>query len=199
MQACPRVLACRRSVTLLPGVFRAALTSHVAASFFASSTPWKRTLLNLFFPSRYVGGTHRPVWLAKSYCGVLPRALLAEMKLSRMLLGSSGGEQFLLVLTDDSIEAANEFLTRAAQAISALITRRVATSLGQHGKPRRMADCTASVWTRILRAKQPLRSLRVSCGSFRTVCSRESRDRGQLLCRFRHSASFCHPHWLDSR
>lgn len=51
---------------------------------------------------------------------VLPRALLAEMKLSRMLLGSSGGEQFLLVLTDDSIEAANEFLTRAAQAISEL-------------------------------------------------------------------------------
>src|SRR5690348_4952661 len=51
---------------------------------------------------------------------VLPRALLAEMKLSRMLLGSSGGEQFLLMLTDDSIEAANEFLTRAGQAIAAL-------------------------------------------------------------------------------
>ena len=40
------------------------------------------------------------------------------MKLSRMLLGSSGGEQFLLVLTDDSLNAANEFLTRAAGALS---------------------------------------------------------------------------------
>jgi len=29
---------------------------------------------------------------------VLPRALLAELGLSKMLLGSSGGEQFLVVL-----------------------------------------------------------------------------------------------------
>jgi CRISPR-associated protein Csm1 len=49
---------------------------------------------------------------------VLPRALLAEMKLSRMLLGSSGGEQFLLVLTDDSLREANEFLEHSAAAIS---------------------------------------------------------------------------------
>jgi CRISPR-associated protein Csm1 len=56
-------------------------------------------------------------WLSL-LCEVLPRALLAEMKLSRMLLGSSGGEQFLLVLTDNSIAAANEFLTRAAGALS---------------------------------------------------------------------------------
>ncbi len=48
---------------------------------------------------------------------VLPRALLAEMKLSRMLLGSSGGEQFLLVLTDDSLHQANEFLQSSAAAI----------------------------------------------------------------------------------
>jgi CRISPR-associated protein Csm1 len=51
---------------------------------------------------------------------VLPRALLAEMKLSRMLLGSSGGEQFLLVLTDDSIHEANEFLRLAAADIARL-------------------------------------------------------------------------------
>jgi CRISPR-associated protein Csm1 len=51
---------------------------------------------------------------------VLPRALLAEMKLSRMLLGSSGGEQFLLVLTDDSLREANEFLQRASIGISAI-------------------------------------------------------------------------------
>ena len=51
---------------------------------------------------------------------VLPRALLAEMKLSPMLVGSSGGEQFLVVLTDDCIQAANEFLTRASQAIATI-------------------------------------------------------------------------------
>jgi CRISPR-associated protein Csm1 len=56
-------------------------------------------------------------WLSL-ICEVLPRALLADMKLSRMLLGSSGGEQFLLVLTDDSLTAANEFLTRAAAALA---------------------------------------------------------------------------------
>jgi CRISPR-associated protein Csm1 len=51
---------------------------------------------------------------------VLPRALLAEMKLSRMLLGSSGGEQFLVVLTDESIANANAFLERAAEGIAAI-------------------------------------------------------------------------------
>ena len=42
---------------------------------------------------------------------VLPLALLAELNFSRMLVGSSGGEQFLLVLPDESIPAANDFLT----------------------------------------------------------------------------------------
>jgi CRISPR-associated protein Csm1 len=51
---------------------------------------------------------------------VLPRALLADMKLSRMLLGTSGGEQFLVVLTDESIAGANEFLSRAAAGITQL-------------------------------------------------------------------------------
>src|SRR6185437_16192217 len=51
---------------------------------------------------------------------VLPRALLADMKLSRMLLGTSGGEQFLVVLTDESIAGANEFLSRAAAGIAQL-------------------------------------------------------------------------------
>ena len=48
---------------------------------------------------------------------VIPRALLAELKLSRMLLGSSSAEQFFLVLAEDDIGRANEFLTRADQAI----------------------------------------------------------------------------------
>ncbi len=51
---------------------------------------------------------------------VLPRALLAELKLSRMLLGTSGGEQFLVVLTDESIHGANDFLTRASADIAQL-------------------------------------------------------------------------------
>lgn len=58
-------------------------------------------------------------WLAL-LTEVLPRALLADMKLSRMLLGSSGGEQFLVVLTDESIGGAHEFLTRAAADIARL-------------------------------------------------------------------------------
>ena len=51
---------------------------------------------------------------------VLPLALLAEQSLSRMLVGSSGGEQFLLVIPDESVPASNEFLTRAAAGISEL-------------------------------------------------------------------------------
>lgn len=61
----------------------------------------------------------RCAWLAL-ISEVLPLALLAEQNLSRMLLGSSGGEQFLLVLPDESIPAANEFLTKAATAIGEL-------------------------------------------------------------------------------
>jgi CRISPR-associated protein Csm1 len=51
---------------------------------------------------------------------VLPLALLAELNFSRMLVGSSGGEQFLLVLPDESIPAANDFLARAAAAMGEL-------------------------------------------------------------------------------
>jgi len=49
---------------------------------------------------------------------VLPRALLAELKLSRMLLGSSSSEQFLLVLAEEDIPRANEFLAGAAANIA---------------------------------------------------------------------------------
>src|SRR2546421_12260959 len=48
---------------------------------------------------------------------VLPRALLAELGLSKILLGSSGGGQFLLVLPDESRSGAVEFLEQAAQGI----------------------------------------------------------------------------------
>ena len=36
-------------------------------------------------------------------CEVLPRALLAELGLARILLGSSGGGQFLVVLPGESL------------------------------------------------------------------------------------------------
>src|SRR3954451_23452279 len=49
---------------------------------------------------------------------VLPRALLAELGLSKMLLGSSGGDQFLLVLPQEFRERAAAFCHRASAAIS---------------------------------------------------------------------------------
>jgi CRISPR-associated protein Csm1 len=58
----------------------------------------------------------RCAWLSL-FCEVLPRALLSELKLSRMLLGSSSAEQFLLVLAEEDIARADEFLGRAADAV----------------------------------------------------------------------------------
>src|SRR5882762_1623744 len=51
---------------------------------------------------------------------VLPRALLAELGLSRVLLGASGGGQFLLVLPEEFRAAANQFLEAAAKDVAAL-------------------------------------------------------------------------------
>src|SRR5947199_10062393 len=51
-------------------------------------------------------------------CEVLPRALLAELGLARILLGSSGGGQFLLVLPGEGREPADAFLRAAAGATS---------------------------------------------------------------------------------
>jgi len=44
---------------------------------------------------------------------VLPRAIIAELGLSKMLLGSSGGEQFLIVLPEEARARAEEFFTAA--------------------------------------------------------------------------------------
>ena len=51
---------------------------------------------------------------------VLPRALLAELGLSKILLGSSGGGQFLVVLPEEARGGAEAFLEAAAQEIAAL-------------------------------------------------------------------------------
>jgi CRISPR-associated protein Csm1 len=61
----------------------------------------------------------RCAWLTLA-CEVLPRALLAELKLSPMLLGSSSAEQFLLVLAEEDVARANDFLTRAAEEMAKL-------------------------------------------------------------------------------
>ncbi|HEY6341226.1 MAG TPA: hypothetical protein VIY49_07025 [Bryobacteraceae bacterium] len=51
---------------------------------------------------------------------VLPRALLSELGLAKILLGSSGGGQFLLVLPEESRTAADNFLEAAAGDIGRL-------------------------------------------------------------------------------
>ncbi len=51
---------------------------------------------------------------------ILPRALLAELGLAKILLGSSGGGQFLVLLPDEMRASADAFLTAAAREIAAL-------------------------------------------------------------------------------
>ncbi len=56
---------------------------------------------------------------------VLPRALLAKLELAKLLLGSSGGGQFLVILPGTVREAAEVFLQTAARQIAALTSNRV--------------------------------------------------------------------------
>src|ERR1700752_2126402 len=51
---------------------------------------------------------------------VLPRALLSELGLAKILLGSSGGGQFLVVLPEEARVPAAAFLESAAREIAAL-------------------------------------------------------------------------------
>lgn len=61
----------------------------------------------------------RSQWIAL-LCEVLPRALLAELALPRILLGSSGGGQFLIILPGDKRVAAEEFLIAASRHLGEL-------------------------------------------------------------------------------
>src|SRR5512133_2749249 len=61
----------------------------------------------------------RSQWISL-LCEALPRALLAELGLARILLGSSGGGQFLLVLPGEQRAAAETFLGAAAAQIAQL-------------------------------------------------------------------------------
>jgi CRISPR-associated protein Csm1 len=56
---------------------------------------------------------------------VLPRALLAQLGLSKLLLGASGGGGFLLVLTTESLPLAEEFLHAAAIGIAGVSGERL--------------------------------------------------------------------------
>ncbi len=56
---------------------------------------------------------------------VLPRALIAELGLSKMLLGSSGGEQFLVVLPQEFRPQAEQFLSAARNGIRKLSQARL--------------------------------------------------------------------------
>src|SRR3954464_8376861 len=51
---------------------------------------------------------------------VLPRALLSELGLAKILLGSSGGGQFLVLLPEESRTQAEDFLNASAAEIAAL-------------------------------------------------------------------------------
>ena len=63
--------------------------------------------------------TGRAQWITL-LCEVVPRALLAELGLSRILLGSSGGGQFLVVLPGEAHPAAQDFLGAAAAEMARL-------------------------------------------------------------------------------
>jgi CRISPR-associated protein Csm1 len=64
----------------------------------------------------FIGRSHWVALLSE----VLPRAVLAELGLSTMLLGSSGGGQFLVILPEENLPAANDLLSRAAAEIAQL-------------------------------------------------------------------------------
>jgi CRISPR-associated protein Csm1 len=61
----------------------------------------------------------RCVWVSL-LAEVLPRALLAELGLAKILLGTSGGGGFLVVIPQATLAAAEEFLTRAAAGVLAM-------------------------------------------------------------------------------
>ncbi len=71
--------------------------------------------------SLFLGRSHWVTLVAE----ILPRALLAELGLSRILLGSSGGGQFLVVLPEETREQADQFLTAAGDGIKRMSAGRL--------------------------------------------------------------------------
>ena len=71
----------------------------------------------------------RCIWVSL-LAEVLPRALLAELGLAKILLGTSGGRGFLVVIPQASLAAAEEFLTNAASHVSAMSGGRLRLTWG---------------------------------------------------------------------
>ncbi len=59
----------------------------------------------------------RSLWVTL-VCEVVPRALLEELELARLLLGSSGGGHFLLVIPDTHRAPTEDFLSKTANQIA---------------------------------------------------------------------------------
>jgi hypothetical protein len=87
--------------------------------------------------------------LITSLCEVLPRALLAELGLARILLGSSGGGQFLVVLPGEARQAAESFLAAAANQVSGLSGGHVRLYLDRRGAAHEFCDPLAQAGDRI--------------------------------------------------
>ena len=69
---------------------------------------------NITDPAAFLGRSHWISLLAE----LLPRALLAELGLSKILLGASGGDQFMVVLPAEAGQQKNDFFAAAAAALS---------------------------------------------------------------------------------
>src|ERR1017187_6494237 len=67
-------------------------------------------------PAVFLGRSHWISLLAE----LLPRALLAELGLAKILLGASGGDQFMVVLPAEARPAADDFLAAASAGIEQL-------------------------------------------------------------------------------
>jgi CRISPR-associated protein Csm1 len=61
----------------------------------------------------------RSLWITL-ICEVAPRALLQELELARLLLGSSGGGQFLIVIPDTHRAQAVDFLSKVAARVDSI-------------------------------------------------------------------------------
>ena len=71
---------------------------------------------NITDPAAFLGRSHWISLLAE----LLPRALLAELGLSKILLGASGGDQFMVVLPAEAGQQKNDFFAAAAADIEKL-------------------------------------------------------------------------------
>ena len=71
----------------------------------------------------------RCIWVSL-LAEVLPRALLAELGLAKILLGASGGNGFLVVIPQASLAAAEEFLLGAANDVWAMSGERLRLTWG---------------------------------------------------------------------